>query len=153
MRFLPAIFIALLLGSCGIDSVYEANKDMSKRVWMIDSIVSFPIHIKDASTPYQLNLSVRNTAEYPFYNLYVVYYLRDSTGQVISTDLKNLHLFDAKTGKPLASGLAGIYSHKFSLVDRIDFDSGSYSLEIEQNMRLDTLPGIVSVGLEVMQTQ
>lgn len=150
MRFLLIAFIAVSFWNCENFSVHEESKNIKDRIWVADSVLSFGFTINDPLTPHQINLAVRNTSAYPYYNLYIVYYLRDSVGNLISTDLVNYHLFDAKTGRPLGSGVGGIFSHKFHLIDQIDFEQpGDYNLEIEQNMRLDILPGIVSVGVEI----
>jgi gliding motility-associated lipoprotein GldH len=150
MRSLLIFFIAVAFWNCRNGSVYEASKDMRDRMWVADSVLTFDFTIDEPFVPHHVNIALRNTTTYPYYNLYVVYYLKDSADSLISTDLVNFHLFDPKTGRPLGSGVGGIYSHKFSLIDSLVFQSpGAYQLEIEQNMRLDLLPGIVSVGLEI----
>ena len=60
-------------------------------------------------------------------------------------------LFDAKTGKPLGkSGIGDLYDHRFILLNNYKFkNKGKYRIVFEQFMRMDTLPGIMAVGLRV----
>jgi gliding motility-associated lipoprotein GldH len=150
MRTLLIILVAFILFNCRPASVYEENIDIMDRLWAADSVLTFGFNIDEPFVPYQLNLALRNNTAYPYYNLYIIYYLKDAADSLISTDLVNFHLFDPKTGRPYGSGVGGIFNHRFPLMDSIVFQSkGSYLLEIEQNMRMDLLPGVVSVGLEI----
>jgi gliding motility-associated lipoprotein GldH len=150
MRLLLFALLAVCIIGCETASVYEGSKDINNRIWVADSILNFGFDVRDPAVPHQINLAIRNTSTYPFYNLYVVYYLKDSVGNLLSTDLVNFHLFDAKTGRPQGSGIGGIFSHKLPLIEAYRFEQpGFYNLEVEQNMRIDSLPGIVSIGVEI----
>ena len=140
------------LTSCSSDSIYEKNVDLDNRVWLADSMVNFPFQILDTTKRYDIHMHFRNTATYPYQNLYVAYQLEDSTGNVLLEDLKNMHLFDAKTGKPYGSGLGDIYSHDFETISSYQFaDTGTYNFKVQQFMRRDTLPEILSVGISIKE--
>ena len=155
-RFLPlswslfTVALLLLSSSCDDNRVYEKNIDFPNQRWAIDSIPSFEFEISDASQPYNIYWNVRNTVAYPYRNLYLTYYIEDTAGRSITTDLHNMLLFEPKTGKPYGSGLGDIFSHQFMALPNFKFDqAGVYRIRLEQYMRTDTLPEVVSVGTRV----
>ena len=87
----------------------------------------------------------------PTLRIFFTYYLQDSTGAEIQKKLVTQYLFDAKSGKPFGnSGLGDIYDHRFELLKDYQFkDRGRYKIKFEQLMRVDTLQGILAIGLRV----
>lgn len=145
-----SFFLTHLLVSCGSDSVYEKNIDLDNRVWLADSAVSFSFKIVDAVPAYDIYYNIRNTTSYPYQNLYVSYNLENEDGQILLTDLDNINLFDAKTGKPYGNGLGDIFSHEYKAIAGYQFpDSGSFTLKLQQFMRRDSLPEILTVGVSI----
>ena len=144
------LVITFLVIGCDQSRVYEENVDFANKKWVIDSVPAFEFEIEDPNKPYNIYWNVRNTVAYPYRNLYLTYYLEDTTGRRITTDLHNMVLFEPKTGKPYGSGLGDIFSHQFMALPDFKFDeAGVYRVRLEQYMRTDTLPEIVSVGLRV----
>lgn len=147
MRIVYVTFISILLYSCDSSRVYEDYNDMEEAFWQIDSIQTFDFEIRDVSKEYNVLATFRNTSSYPFYNLYFQYTISDSLGIVLSQELKKVDLFNAKTGEPYGSGLGDLFDHSFPLQENYSFDEpGYYSLQLQQFMRMDTLPFIMSVG-------
>ena len=61
-----------------------------------------------------------------------------------------MFLMDAKTGRPLGSGIGDIYDHQFELLHDLKFNAaGTYKIILKQYMRKDPLPGILAVGIRV----
>jgi gliding motility-associated lipoprotein GldH len=80
----------------------------------------------------------------------VQYTLEDSTGNVQSKALQNMDLFDPVTGKPLGEGLGDIFDHRILAISNHHFQQpGQYRFKIQQYMRQDSLPLILSIGLRV----
>ncbi|MEO0331329.1 MAG: gliding motility lipoprotein GldH, partial [Bacteroidota bacterium] len=53
-------------------------------------------------------------------------------------------------GKPYGSGLGDIFSHQILALPGYQFDTaGMYQIRLQQYMRRDTLPEILSVGVRV----
>ena len=147
--FLPLLAL-VFLSACDESRVYEENVDFTDKKWVVDTVPSFEFEIADPSKPYNIYWNVRNTVSYPYRNLYLTYYIEDTTGRRITTDLHNMLLFEPKTGKPYGSGLGDIFSHQFMALPDYKFDrAGVYRVRLEQYMRTDTLPEIVSVGMRV----
>ena len=146
---LSCIF-AFMLSSCDKHRVYEANVDFPNKQWAVDSVPAFEFEVTDPSKPYNIYWNVRNTVAYPYRNLYLTYYIEDTAGHQITTDLHNMLLFEPKTGEPYGSGLGDIFSHQFMALPNFKFEkAGMYRIRLEQYMRTDTLPEIVSVGTRV----
>lgn len=150
LYILLLIFNICFLASCTVDSVYEKNIDLDNRVWLADSAVGFTFQIADAASLYDIYYHFRNTISYPYQNLYISCSLENEEGKVLLTDLKNIELFDVKTGKPFGKGLGDIFSHEYEAITGYQFpDSGSFTLKLQQYMRRDTLPEILSVGVSI----
>lgn len=149
-RLFLSVLTFTFLSACDEGRVYEENVDFDNKKWVVDTVPSFEFKIEDSSKPYNIYWNVRNTVAYPYRNLYLTYYIEDTTGRRITTDLHNMLLFEPKTGKPYGSGLGDIFSHQFMALPDFKFDqAGVYRVRLEQYMRTDTLPEIVSVGMRV----
>lgn len=148
------LFILLTLGfvcwACDPDRVYEKYNDIPENQWFIDSLQTYTFTIDDPALAYNLYYNVRNSISYPYYNLFVTYYLTDAKGKQLSSQLQELMLMDAKTGKPLGDGVGDIFDHQISLLSNYKFpQKGSYTVKIKQYMRKDPLPEIMSIGIRV----
>ncbi|MEO9872886.1 gliding motility lipoprotein GldH [Ekhidna sp.] len=150
MRYLSILVFCFILVSCDSSRVYEDFNDMDEAFWHLDSVQTFTFDIPDSSKSYNILATFRNASSYPFYNLYFQYTLLDSTGGILKQQLKEVELFDSKTGAPRGSGLGDLFDHSFVLEENYTFDySGNYSMSLEQYMRRDTLPFILSIGARV----
>jgi gliding motility-associated lipoprotein GldH len=148
--------LGILFFRCGSGQVYEQNTDLKNAHWFVDSVLVYQFEIKEVDSRYNLLYNIRNTLNYPYYNLYVTYYLEDSQGKQISTELQNITLMDAKTGKPFGSGLGDTFSHQLEVPNLTNFKfpkAGKYTFKIKQYMRQDPLVGMVSFGLRVEKAE
>ncbi len=152
MRFfvLPAFLVTLLV-ACDDSRVYEYNQDFADRAWKVSDTPRFEFVIKDLGKKYNLYYNVRNSLDYPFARLFVQYSLEDSTGAALQKKLVSEFLFDQKTGQPHgSSGLGDVYDHRFLLLNDYEFKRpGKYRMKLEQFMRMDTLHGVLAVGVRV----
>lgn len=150
MKYLFSLIVIVACFACDPARVYEQNHDIDNYQWYIDSVATFRFSIEDASQPYHIYYNVRNAISYPYYNLYVTYYLTDSTGKQLSSKLQELTLMDPQTGKPLGDGLGDIFDHQIVSVSNFKFPrKGEYIFKVKQYMRKDPLPGIMSMGIRV----
>lgn len=144
------LLIIWFMGCADPIRVYEKNVDFDQKMWLVDSIAVFEFEILEPHKSYNLYYNIRNSLSYPYHNLYVKYTLEDTLGQVIGSKLQNMDLFDPVTGAPHGEGLGDIFDHRILAVSDQKFPSrGSYRFKIQQFMRQDTLPMILSVGLRV----
>ena len=150
-RLLCACILGILFLGCDESRVYEQNVDFDERYWLIGEKPEFEFKIDKPADKYTVYGNVRNTVSYPYARIFFTYYLLDSTGAELEKKLVGQHLFDSKTGKPFGtSGLGDIYDHRFELLKNYQFKyRGTYKVRFEQLMRVDTLQGILAVGLRV----
>ncbi len=148
---LVAITVAILFCACDERRVYEKNFDFDSRFWRIHQQPEFEFEIQDSTAQYNLYCNLRNSVAYPYSRLFVNYYLRDSTGGLLRKGLLEMYLFDQKSGKPFGqSGIGDIYDQRVPVLTAFQFPyAGNYSIGFQQYMRLDTLDGILAVGLRV----
>lgn len=149
-QWLVGVGLLLSLISCDKTRVFEENNEFDSKNWYVDSVQTYRFTISDASKPYNVLINLRNSDSYPYYNLFLRYYLADSLGKELKSQQLELLLMDAKTGKPQGKGLGDIYTHQFSLLKNYTFQKrGSYQIKLKQYMRQDPLPEINSVGIRV----
>ncbi len=144
------VVLMTVLGSCDGTRVYEENHELKNNNWFIDSVQTFTFTIEDPKKPYNLFLNVRNSVSYPFYNLFLRYYVYDSTHKELKSQQLELILMDPTSGKPTGNGLGDIYTHEYPLLQHFEFpERGSYSIVLKQYMRQDPLPEVNSVGIRL----
>lgn len=141
-------FSVILLCACGESATYEGKQDFEEKYWLKNEPVVFEFAVVETEATYDFRYFIRNSLEYPYQNIYLQYYLEDSSGNVIARQLNNVELFDSKTGKPLGSGAGDIYNLEKTFLRDYRFPhEGGYTLRIDQYMRQDTLRHVHTVGL------
>jgi gliding motility-associated lipoprotein GldH len=144
------ILIGTGLLSCNPNVIIDDYHKFDDYAWLIKDEQKFTFKIEDNALKYSILYNIRHALQYPYYNLYVTYELKDASGKVLSTRLQELALYDAKTGEPLGDGLGDIYDRQLVCLSGVSFPAkGEYTFTIKQYMRQDPLPGIMSVGIKV----
>jgi gliding motility-associated lipoprotein GldH len=151
MKKLTYIFIALLaLSACDSSRVFQDYRDFDNTMWHQDTVVKFSFEIQDASLKYNLKTHVRYALQYPFHNMYYKYRLLGPGDEILMDEQMQIFLFDKKTGEPQGSGMGDQFDLTQPVASGFSFpDVGTYKVELIQNMRLDSLPFISSVGWRV----
>ncbi|WP_157558439.1 gliding motility lipoprotein GldH [Microscilla marina] len=149
--FLCGLLLCIIgLNACDSSRIFEQNVDIVQSKWYKDSVLKFTFEITDTLSRYKFYYNIRNTVSYPFYNMYVTYYLVDSLDRRIASDLQNIDLMHPKTGKPYGDGLGDIFSHQLLALSNVKFlKRGKYTFKIKHYMRRDPLPEVVSMGLRI----
>jgi gliding motility-associated lipoprotein GldH len=150
-KTLVAFFLGLLLlTACSDDRlVYEKIYSLPGGKWYADSVLRFELPIAQAGK-YDVYYHIRNTLDYPYYNMYVQYTLIDSTGKVLAKHLQHIELMDPKTGEPYGTNLGDIFEHELIALPVYEFPApGKYIYLIQQYMREDPLPEVLSFGVKL----
>jgi gliding motility-associated lipoprotein GldH len=149
-----ALVTSVILIACDENRVYEKNIDFDQRFWAVQDSAEFEFDVKNNAINYNLYCDIRNSVSYEWSRLFFNYILMDSTGRVLKKNLAELMLFDPKTGEPEGnSGLGDIYDHRVPIVKNFKFPySGKFKMKFKQEMRKDSLEGILAVGLRVEKT-
>jgi gliding motility-associated lipoprotein GldH len=136
--------------SCNSNTIFNQNVELPSQGWYKNNAVSFNINITDSLTNYDFGLSVRNTTNYRYSNLYVFLITEFPNGN-ISRDTIECILAN-KEGKWLGKGWGDIKENQISLKTGLRFPlNGNYRFLIQQAMRVDTLIGIHDVGLSLVK--
>src|SRR5690606_23067800 len=102
---------------------------------------AFDVEISDTTAPYSMQLNLRHTGEYKYSNLFLMIHIigpdKDTTSNRYEFTLA------APDGRWLGDGSGNIYSYRIPFNDSARFGhSGSYNIQLEQNMRDPVLKGI-----------
>lgn len=158
MRYFKSLFFAFIaifaFAGCQLGSIYEQKVSFPAKGWSADSAYIFHFPIEDASASYDIVYHIRHDLDYPYYNLFIQAELSDSAGNGLVVDKYEMILLDAETGKPLGSGLGGVYSKDFIALARVHFPkSGMYKAKVSQFMREPWLSGIKDFALQVKKSE
>jgi gliding motility-associated lipoprotein GldH len=146
--FFVTILFAVMLSSCNQSIVYDEQVTIQDAKWYKGESARFSVEINDSLTAYNFYLTIRNTTDYRYSNLYVFLLTRFPNGN-LSRDTIECMLAD-KTGMWLGKGWGSIKENTILLKQNLRFPlSGDYQFLIQQAMRVDTLEDITNVGLRI----
>lgn len=147
--FLLAALLGIGLISCRDSStLVDSNQEIVGRNWGYDNKIKVPIQIEDEKKLYNIYLNLRHSAEYKYANIYVLMHIKGPDGKLV-TERKEFKLAEPD-GEWLGKGSGNMYSYQLLFKKGYRFlEKGSYSFEIEQNMRDNPLKEITDVGLRV----
>ena len=137
---------------CISSDSYEKNIAIPSLQWQAKYTPTYRFQISDTTDSYSLFLLLRHTDNYPFANIWLHVFLKEpgntnATKQVIEVPLAQAD------GKWLARKFHEIIEHKMPLHANgspIHFTkTGTYEISIEQIMRVNPLPEIMSVGIRL----
>jgi gliding motility-associated lipoprotein GldH len=145
--------MASIAFACQNDTLFDQTVSLSENGWLQKDKITIDFQVSDTSKKYDVRVALRQSNEYPYYNLYFVPKVINPEGKVIKRAFAEAFLYDAKTGKPKGSGLGDMYSHQYTIFRGIRFTRlGKHQVSLEQYMRTDTLKGIISVGASIIET-
>ncbi len=149
---LPAVWVLLifatLLSGCDRVRLFEDQITLEENRWNTGDFVRFTFQVPDTESPCNLYLTIRNTTDYSYSNLYLLLHtiLPDST---VAADTLDLPLATVD-GKWLGRGNGKYRDSRILIRSGFRFPvAGTYHLEIEQAMREQELTGISAIGLRI----
>jgi gliding motility-associated lipoprotein GldH len=145
-------FISLLSSSCESDAVFDQTESLATTGgWVQKKHIEFPFEIQDTLQAYDLRVAIRQSNDYPFYNLYFNCRVLDAQQGIMKKGFAEAMLYDPKSGKPKGGGVGDMYSHSYTIFKGFKFRRpGKYHVDLEQYMRTDTLTGVVSIGASLV---
>lgn len=149
--FFLVVFSAMI-SSCTQNIIYDEQVTIENARWYKGESAKFTVNVHDSTAVYDFFLTVRNTTDYRFSNLYVFLLTSFPNGN-LSRDTIECVLADY-TGKWLGKGLGSIKENTILLKQNLRFPlTGNYTFLVQQAMRLDTLQGISNVGLRIEKSK
>jgi gliding motility-associated lipoprotein GldH len=138
----------LLLFSCDQNRVFEKNVEIPGNIWSYDFKVPFEVEITDTSASYNVYVNIRHTEIYPFNNLWVIVHTELPSGEKKEKRVE-LVLSDNR-GEFFGEGMGDIWDYQALIQENAIFPQrGKYKFELEQNMRKNALPFIMSMGMRI----
>jgi gliding motility-associated lipoprotein GldH len=152
------LLLGMMAAGCADDNlVFEQNLEIPDALWVVTDKAIMDFEITDTVSQHNFLINVRNTEVYPYRNLYVFVKTVFPNGK-FSRDTVSIVLADA-SGRWVGKG-SGYLSMSEHVSNSIMYNynkrfplSGTYKVEIEQAMRLDTLEGIQNIGLRIEKTK
>jgi gliding motility-associated lipoprotein GldH len=140
--------VFLLCLSCDRQRVYEQFISIKDKTWDNTEILNFNVDIEDTVSAHNVYISVRNTGQYEYSNLYLFVTAVSPNGSR-TTDTTEITLADER-GKWLGKGSASIYTLYYPFRKNVRFPArGIYQFHIEQGMWIKDLKHINDIGLRI----
>jgi gliding motility-associated lipoprotein GldH len=151
--FLFSFLLAVALTSCDDNVLYEENREIANDgMWNMKEKLVFDFEVPDTTTHYNFYFNVRNTDEYNFSNLYVFFHTTFPNGKM-GNDTVEFPLMD-QAGRWLGDGQGDIHDCRLIFRQNVRFPlAGKYHMEVEQAMRMEQLPGIISAGIRIERVE
>ena len=148
IRIAAIISLLAVLASCDSRLYYEQNRVMDDEEWLRDSVLEFSVPVTDTLQAYNILFNNRITGQYPYSNMYLFITIAapDKSHQV---DTLECILADSH-GKWLGSGFGNVWTNNVYYKKNVKFPkSGTYTFYIEQAMRVEKLPHVLSAGIRI----
>ncbi len=150
--FFPAMLAGLLIQSCMHSNVFEKNIAIPSNTWKADFKPVYVFDITDTNATYMMDLTMRHTDAYPFSNIWLNV-KTTQPGEQQPTSVKVEIPLAQADGKWLGRGMNEIWEHRMPLTrngQAIRFPKkGTYKIQLEQIMRVNPLPEVMSVGVRL----
>ena len=143
---LPALAILFGSGCTDPNAITDQNTAIENHNWSYSNRIKNSVKIDDPSIPYNLYINLRVTGDYRYSNIFVL--IRKS-----GPHLQGVTRYEVKLANPdgewLGQGSGNLYSYQVPFLTDFKFPpKGTYTFEIEQNMRDNPLREVNDVGLE-----
>lgn len=151
-KIASAFVLAILaLTACGPSYVFNESHNIADAGWAYKDTLDFAFEIADTTELYDLEIVVEHATDFPYQNLYTLISTRFPSGQRLQKQL-SLELAD-KTG--IWAGDCGSKTCKLTIpIQQGAYfnEVGPYVITLEQFMRVNPLPGVKKIGLQVVPT-
>jgi gliding motility-associated lipoprotein GldH len=153
-RILTLVLGLILLGACSSDQIAD-YQTIDKGLWAHDDAIEFDLPELDSLGSYDLLLSLRNTNDYPYNNLFLLVAMTHPDGYVVVDTLE--YRMAAPDGTWLGLGAGNIKDNLLAFKEGMTFEkSGLYRLSIKHALRnngsvqgVSQLKGIVELGYQI----
>jgi gliding motility-associated lipoprotein GldH len=145
---IAALAAAALFAACQPRPVLDETRSFPEGYWTYADTLDFAVTIPDTTGLYDLFLDLRHSPDFPNQNLYIRIYTRFPDGKRLDK-LVSLELAD-KAGAWFGRCNSSECRLTIPIQSRAFFDQpGPYLFTLEQYSRIDTLPGIRSLGMRI----
>jgi len=157
MRTLLLTFFAAYLfcvcAGCLRAPYYQKEASIPQYAWTYAFKPSFAFDITDTESTYQPYFLIRHSQAYPYANIWMWVYIKSPVDSIPKKERVNIVLAEPG-GKWLGRGMGEIYEQRIRIEfsDSLKFNhKGTYTVSMEQNMRINPLPDIMNVGFSLVK--
>lgn len=151
-------FVAVILISCDKNRVFDSYQTISGG-WAKDDPIQFSISDVDSITKHNVFITLRNTNEYKYSNLFLIARMDFPNGKKLTDTLE--YVMATPEGEWLGTGFNDIKENKLWYREGVRFrESGTYTFSIEHAVRKNgnvvgdlRLEGITEVGLRIERSE
>ena len=145
-----ATLISFVLVSCGKEKViFEKKYDLKNGQWAYADTLNFAFNIADTMEIYDIVMTIKHTPQYPMQNMYTHIYTKFPSGERI-VQLLNIDLAD-NTGKWEGDCSGSECRFEIPIQPNAFFNAaGQHLITLEQYMRMESLAGINSIALKIV---
>ncbi|KOS06921.1 gliding motility protein GldH [Flavobacterium akiainvivens] len=156
---LVAVGLALLLASCDKDRFFDEYKSFDGK-WNKDSIVAFNVDQKDTTGRYNLYVTMRNSNEYAYSNIFLIVKMSQPGTNIAKVDTLEYKMANPD-GTLMGDGFGSIKESSLWYKERVRFPkAGNYKFSIQQAVRengkipgVQELEGVTEVGLRIEKAE
>ena len=146
------VLFALTLTSCDKARVYEENKQIQDYKWNYNDAKTFVAEIKDTTQHYNLYVNMRHSFQFDWRNTWVKIVTTFPDGQTFDKRV-NLVLSEPD-GHWLGDCLGDNCDMQVMIQQNAIFPKpGKYTFKIVQDMRVNPLTAVKSIGLRIEKNQ
>ena len=131
---LPALITITIFISCNSDNLYTATEVIPGICWNKYNKPVFQAEIIDTLQPCNIYITLRNTPDYPFRNIFLFVTTTSPEGYIIKDTIE--YMIADESGRWIGKGLGDIHDLSLPFKLNVLFPvSGTYRFRIEQGMR------------------
>jgi gliding motility-associated lipoprotein GldH len=138
----------VIMQSCSERQVYEKYNKIPDYIWNLNYMVPFEFEIMDTSVLYNVYMNIRNASVYPYSNIWLNVDKQDPKG--VQTRTRYEFVLANPDGSWRGDGLGDIFDNHMLLEKNTRFYmAGTYTYTFHHSMRVENLPAIMDIGLEI----
>lgn len=141
------LLMLTMLSSCQKNKVFYHFENTEYGAWDKNNKIEFDIPTLERSGNYAMLVGLRITNAYPFQNLHMIVNTKHMPSGKTTTENIICKVTD-RNGKILGKGVS-LYQYRIPVRKEFFMDGDSVHVSVTHNMKRETLPGIMDVGLEL----
>lgn len=143
-----SILSVVILYACNNNVVFEKNVDIPDYRWQISAPLKFEVNVEDTLSKNNFYINLRHASGYAFSNIFLFLKTTTPSGKLAS-DTIEITLAE-KNGKWTGDGSGDIWDTRTLFKPDFVFpESGQYTFELQQAMRVDPLPQVMDAGIRI----
>ena len=150
-KLIIILLVSITVISCQKTTIINQSFDLPTSGWYKNNAIEFIVDVEDSLQNYDFQISIRNSVNYRYSNLYVFLITEFPNGNFTRDTLE--FMLANSEGKWLGTVWSSIKENNILLNKNMRFPiNGEYKLLLQQAMRTDTLEGINSIGISVYES-